>query len=97
MPKPERDFNFTLMIWIGVTIGIINGVIVNTNKEILQYSVAFLPLAGGLLYSIINGDIADLFQDFVGSIVSFFFLSWVGILFVSILTMLPVGLIVYLL
>jgi hypothetical protein len=82
-------------MWIGIFVGVINGVVVHTHREAMPYTVAFLPFAGGVLYGIINGDIENVFKDFTGSLMSLFFLGGVGILFVSILAMLPVGILLH--
>lgn len=84
----------TIILILGVIIGIANGIIVNINKPILAETVFFFSLSGGLIYQIATGKIMNYFQDAVEAIFELFFVGLVDILVVSIFPMIITGLLI---
>lgn len=92
--KPDK---FNLALIISVIVGLCNGIVVNTNKPLLMDTIVIFPFLGGVLHSIITGNIFHFFDDVIQSIVYFLFLCFVYILGISIIPMLLTGIILHLL
>ncbi len=91
--RPD-EFKISFVLVIALIVGVSNGIIVNINKPILGETIILLPIAGGVVYSIITGEIKRIFEDVIEAIVGFMFLSLVFILGLSIIPMIITGLLI---
>jgi len=88
--KPDK-FDFALII--SLIVGISNGIVVNLKKPLLMDTIVIFPLIGGIVHSIVSGNILHFFNDVVESLVHFVFLCFVFILGISIIPMLITGIV----
>lgn len=88
--KPDK-FDFALII--SLIVGISNGIVVNLKKPLLMNTIVIFPLIGGVVHSIVSGNILHCFDDVVESLVYFGFLCFVFILGISIIPMLITGIV----